>query len=436
MKFKIVIPYIKLFFLGALFVYAFSPFNNYFLAFFLLPVLLFSYEKQDGRSLFLMSWAMFSGFFTAIVYWLYFSLHVYAHAGLFPVLLAILGFSCYLALFPALSVSLAQRSASLNSKLGLFVALPAYFVIFEWLRGWLFTGFPWAALGYSQTESIFGQTASLFGVYGLSALTLIAGSTIYLLFKNHVKQFWILFATIFCLGLFSWWYLTMALCFGVVASFLWKRQYLVLAIPGLMVFALLASFIPWTKPIKESKLKLALLQGSINQAEKWLKPKKSINRYMDLTSQVFIGTLGEKNNKPDVIIWPETAIPKYYSEVKKTVFKQLQSLAIASKTDFIVGITVDGSNLPKGTADRAYNSVIKIGSELQFYSKIRLVPYGEYSPFRESLAGFYKLFSIDMSNFKKGEPDQALLTVKNHPIGVFMIYRRSKESLASSSIFT
>jgi len=414
--------YVALFVLGAIFVYAFAPFNNYLLSFLFIPSLLFIHKSQKNRSLFRMSLVYFSGFFSATVYWIYYSMHVYGFLSQIEVAFVILGLALYLALFPAISLALVAKYTKPFSRFSLLVALPASWVLFEWLRGWLFTGFPWSLLGYTQTESIFSNLASLVGVHGLSALTLVIGGVFSLAFVKQEKLFWMLLALIFALGLFELFLVLEVIVGLVVCTLLFKRQLIVIIIPSLVAFTFLYSLIPWTERVPNGEIKVALLQGNINQSIKWKKPELSINRYVSLTSQVFADVKKGQEEKPDLIIWPETAIPKYYSSAKKSVIKKLQLLGAASNTEFIVGLPTGNLKADSDAAQMTYNSALKIGSKLQFYNKIHLVPFGEYSPYKDLLSNFYDALGIEMSNFSRGKERQKLMTIKDYQIGLFICY--------------
>jgi len=115
------------------------------------------------------------GYFGVGVSWLYVSLHDF---GGMPAPLAALAtalYCAYLALFPALVGSLQARLGA-PAVVRLVLVIPGLWVLAEWLRGWLLTGFPWLSVGYSQIDTPLAGFAPLVGVYGVSfALVLLAG---------------------------------------------------------------------------------------------------------------------------------------------------------------------------------------------------------------------------------------------------------------------
>jgi apolipoprotein N-acyltransferase len=107
------------------------------------------------------------GMFCAGVAWIYVALHDY---GDMPMLLALLGtllFCAVLALFPAFAGYMQARLA-VPAALRIGLVMPAAWVLFEWVRGTIFTGFPWLALGYAHSDSALAGYAPLLGVYGVS----------------------------------------------------------------------------------------------------------------------------------------------------------------------------------------------------------------------------------------------------------------------------
>ena len=110
------------------------------------------------------------------VSWVFVSLHEFGHMPAVLAALATFLFCAYLALFPAAAGWLARRMPSAGAA-RLLAAMPAAFVLLEWVRGWLFTGFPWLAIGYSQAPAgPFAGFAPLLGVYGVSLAVALAGA--------------------------------------------------------------------------------------------------------------------------------------------------------------------------------------------------------------------------------------------------------------------
>src|SRR5512139_2630780 len=155
---------------------SFAPFNLPWLQLLALALLFALTTRVDGwRTAALLGWAFGLGWFGVGVSWVYISMHVY---GLMPAVLAGIStflFCAFLALYPALALGVSQWLVAPWPRLA--VMLPATWTLTEWLRGTLFTGFPWLASGYAHTDSPLAGFAPVSGVYGVTlAAALIAGA--------------------------------------------------------------------------------------------------------------------------------------------------------------------------------------------------------------------------------------------------------------------
>ena len=126
--------------------------------------LLLLVKGTTPRRAFAMGWIYGLGFFMVGVSWVYVSMHDVGGMPAPLAALAVLLFAAYLALFPAMATGLAALLGAHRPITGLLV-LPACWVLTEWLRGWLFTGFPWLALGYAGTGGPFTAYAPIFGAH-------------------------------------------------------------------------------------------------------------------------------------------------------------------------------------------------------------------------------------------------------------------------------
>lgn len=286
-------------------------------------------------------------FFAGTVYWI---AAVMADYGGLPSLMAWgvhLLLVAYLALFPALFTAGAWLTYRRFGALGLYCA-PALWVTTELGRIYLFTGFPWVLLGYSQTPVLpVAQLASLVGVLGLSLLvTLVNASVVYVVtVKDHRR----------------W------LALGVTAA-------LLLAITVFGGLRLHAS------PLLErgTPLRVAALQGNIAQDEKW-NPTQSdriLRTYLDLTRSA--AAAGAR-----LIVWPEAATP-FPFEGDPARAASIRAVARDTRTHLLLGTTdVTFNGVP-----RYYNAAVMVddeGATVGTYHKQHLVPFGEYVPLRQAL---------------------------------------------------
>jgi apolipoprotein N-acyltransferase len=172
--------------------------------------------------------------------------------------------------------------------------------------------------------------------------------------------------------------------------------------------ALPINSIPWT--IADAKEKsVAIVQAAIPQEIKWQPEiqERTIELYLDLS--------GEHWGKVDLIVWPETAIPKFYHQAE-TVLHDLQTLTLYHNTDFVTGIPHMDPETKK-----YYNSIIVIGRSTGIYHKRHLVPFGEYLPLDSMIRPILDMLSIPMSSFSPGD-ERPLLQVAGVPAGVSICY--------------
>src|SRR5206468_6270907 len=256
---------------GALTVGAFAPFAVFPLSFLTLAGLLLIWRLAAApQAAFWAGFAFGAGLFGVGASWVYVSLHDF---GMMPAPLAAIGTLAYcaiLALYPAgAGWCLARLVRAPASAL---IAFPAAWTLFEWLRGWVFTGVPWLALGYSQLDSPLAGFAPVVGVYGVS------------------------FATALCAGLL------------VVVTSGSRKARVASGVALVVAFGLgqLAKQIDWTSP-QGAPLKVALLQGNIPQDLKFM-----ADRYA-MTLSIYKRLI--EASKGRLIVLPETAIPRFLDAV-------------------------------------------------------------------------------------------------------------------------
>ena len=161
---------------GAVVPLGFAPFGIYPVPLIALAVLggiLYVSTARTG----LLAGALFGlGQFGVGVSWVHISIHQFGNAGLILSLATMLLLVLYLSLFPALMGWLVSRLSASSRFVAMLVIFPSAWTLTEWLRAWLFTGFPWLNLGYSQIDSPLLGFAPLVGVYGVGFLSVaVAG---------------------------------------------------------------------------------------------------------------------------------------------------------------------------------------------------------------------------------------------------------------------
>lgn len=358
---------------GSILPLAFAPFGYYPIAFISPAILLWLWTKNSPKIAALHGFLFGVGFFGIGVSWIYISIHTYGYTT--PLLAGFITslFIIYLALFPATQGFILSYFYKKNSAIKLLLAFPLTWVVFEYLRGWLLTGFPWLFLGYSQIDSPLRGIAPIFGVYGISLLiTFVAGILVMLVrTKNQVTR---LSLTAILLGIF----------FGTNA--LHK--------------------IEWVK-LDNKKIKVTLIQGNIPLEMKWQSGQMQniLNIYTRLTSQHWDSKL---------IVWSEAAIPGSANQAAHFI-KQLSATAAKNNSTIITGVIVSQNN-------KNYNGAITLGKDHLTYLKRHLVPFGEYLPLKNIFGNLLKFFSIPMSDLSSGASQQPPFIVNNINLAPFICY--------------
>jgi apolipoprotein N-acyltransferase len=363
---------------GAACVLGFAPFHAWPLPIVALAALFHTWTTSGSpRQAWLSGFAFGLGLFLAGVSWVYVSLHVY---GSMPAVLAAVAtflFCAYLALFPALAGWTTVKLAGPSREMRLLVA-PGAFVAFEWLRGTLFTGFPWLKLGASQAPSSpLAGFAPLLGAYGISlAMAAAAALAVYVLSTR------------------PWGRARVA----ALAAFI-----------GLFAAGGLARLVHWTEPAA-APISVALLQGNVPQHLKWREDVRT-QTLLDYRRMIF-------EAKARVVVTPETALPAFLDQLPPEYLDSLRDHARAQGKDILLG-TVERRF--RGEEFDYYNSVVSLaGDATASYRKRHLVPFGEFIP-----AGFkwvLAILQIPLSDFDRGTGGQPALAAGGTRFGVAICY--------------
>jgi len=362
---------------GGLLPLAFAPFYVFALAV-ASPAVLFALwlDSPPGRA----AWRglLFGlGMFGVGTSWVYVSLHTYGNMPAPLAALAVLFFTLALAAFPALAGWLQSHLVDRRKALPVILVLPALWVLLEWLRGWVLSGFPWLNLGYSQASSPLAGLASWAGVYGVSLAVAVSAALVLQAWRERQG--------------------------------LWGRYLVALAV--LWAGAWFVGRVPWVQASGEA-LRIALVQGNVPIESKWRPENRPaiVERYIRLSEQA---------GQSDLIVWPETAMPGYLDEIDPVFLERLRRRADEGGGEFLIGVVEKGWHGGRGTY---YNTVVGIGSRPAFYRKRHLVPFGEFLPLRPALEWVLRYLHIPMSDFTAGEPDQPPLEIAGHRIGVSVCY--------------
>ena len=360
---------------GAGTVLGFAPFSLFPIAVVSLAVLIETLHRGSPRSGFWRGYAFGLGLLGFGVFWIRISLNEFGNMDPWLANGLMVLFVAAMALYYGLMGWLTRRLASGPPWVPPLLLLPGLYVLLEWLRGWLFTGFPWLNLGYTQIQGPLAGFAPIAGVYGLSLLTALSGG----------------------------------LLWGLVR---WRGSARVWAGAGLVALWLSGAGLQrleWTEPAGEP-FAATVVQANIPQATKW-DPEARLaimETYVDLT-------LAHLDS--DLILWPETAIPDFLHEVRGVLIEPLAERARREGIEIALGIPV----LEEETG-RYYNGLVSIGSREDLYAKRHLVPFGEFMPFKSWLGPLAHAFEVPMSDFSRGDRAQPLLRVGNRIAGASICY--------------
>ena len=319
---------------------------------------------------FALGFAFGLGLFGTGVSWVYVSLARFGGMPAPLAALATLGFCVFLALFPAAAAWLEARlarGAPLPARAAL--AFPAAWVLAEWLRGWVLTGFPWLSLGYAATDDALAGFAPLAGVYAVSLALAAAAGLAWCAARGHARR-------------------------GAL-----------LALALLLAAGYALRLIEWTRPAGEP-LAIALLQGNVAQEMKF-----SEERYEAILETY--ARLAEET-RARLIVLPETAVPRFLDRVDPAYLARLAAAAERNRGDLLLGV-------PTRAGRAYYNSVVSLGtSPAQAYHKVHLVPFGEFVP--PGFSWIVRVLAIPLSDFSRGRPDQRPLAVAGERVAINICY--------------
>jgi apolipoprotein N-acyltransferase len=352
-------------------------------------------ENHAGRAA-LAGFAFGMGWFGFGVHWVFTSLHEYGGMHWLLAMLAVLVFCAFLALYPALAAALSiklgryRQTRTQAPGLSQLLWFAALWGASEWLRGTVFTGFPWIASGYAHIEGPLAAYAPILGVYGLCTLSALLACSLCLWFRRA----------------------------------LWPGAF---SLPLVLVsLGLVLATQSWTQP-QGQPLQVRLVQGNVAQDMKF-QPERLLDQfrlYHHLATEA----------PADLIVLPETAFPVPIQNSPIGFFSSLADFARSSGSTLLAGIplmqtrSTQASPDPMGQEDW-YNAVIALPPrspqqvidhvDLPRYAKHHLVPFGEYIPW--GFSWFVAAMNMPLGEFSRGQQVQAPFLIKDQRIGVNICY--------------
>lgn len=270
--------------------------------------------------------------------------------------LAVLLLSLYLALFPAAAAGLAWRWGR-GRRLSLVLLFGAAWIVTEWLRAKLFTGFSWNPAGVALLDTFYAWPARWIGTYGLSGVAVLLAGGLALLCRPSARRSGVILMAV--LSLFAG-------LAGAVAAF--------------------------TTPQPDGQL-VRIVQPNIGQEVKWDPGfrEEAFQRHQRLT--------GAPADEPRLILWPEAATPEFIG-VNPQARNRIANLV--GPGDVLMLGAVELVFGADGFSNVAHNSLFALdrsGQILGRYDKAHLVPYGEYLPMRPLLS------ALGLSRLAPGDKD-------------------------------
>jgi apolipoprotein N-acyltransferase len=352
---------------GILLILSFPNFDLEFLAWFSLVPLFYSIDGKRPFHAFILGFL--TGFisYIGILYWIIVAVHTYGNVPLILSALILLLLVIYLSVFIG-AFTFLSRLIQIQSGLQTILFVPLLWATLEYTRSFFLTGFPWANLSYTQYLNLpFIQIADITGSYGLSFVILLVNATLFGVLHQWPKKTFpireVVITAVILLGFVVYGYVRMTAVDHQMAH--------------------------------QPPLKVGLAQGNIDQSVKWDESfqKETLRIYERLSSKL-------AQEKPDLIIWPETATPFFFQEAQEY---QPMIFDIPKRTNAFLLFGSPSYKIVKGKVNY-YNSAYLISPSREFmgrYDKIHLVPYGEYVPLGEILP----LGSLGegIGNFKSGK---------------------------------
>ncbi|HWT61790.1 MAG TPA: apolipoprotein N-acyltransferase [Ochrobactrum sp.] len=343
------------FFSGAVTTLTQPPFDIFIAGFIAFPLLVWLLDgavpdKDKGpiRRFFpaaLIGWWFGFGYFVSGLWWIGTALLVDAQQFAWAIPLAVLGLPAFLAIFYGLAAMVARLFWS--DGIGRIFAIALGFGFTEWLRTFAFTGFPWNALGYAAMPTpMMMQSVEVIGLVGMSALAALVFSAPALLSGGRLAKSGIILA---CL---------------LIAAHIGFGAWTLSQAPAL--------------DADRTTLSVRIVQPSISQSLKWDNNERRaiFDKFIAMTQQLPT----EGKSQPDVVIWPETAVPYILSSTPEALTRIGE---VIGEDQVLLTGAVREELVPRRDP-RYYNSILTINGQgriTDYTDKVHLVPFGEYLPF-------------------------------------------------------
>jgi apolipoprotein N-acyltransferase len=380
-------------FSGLLLTASFPKIGITWLAWFALVPLLYGLRETSPAGGFRIGFIAGLSHYLSLLYWLVPVMQTYGFLPWYLSITILILFSAVLALFMAL---FSMAICGLGAKpWRCFMILSPVWVSVEYIRGIIFSGFPWELLGYSQFERLhLIQISDIFGVYGVSFLITLSNTAIFFCLLYFAKKQWQ--DTDICARLAVVSVVVFVLSIVCTLAYGYRRLD---SVDQLMANA--------------PKARITVVQGNIDQAIKWDRAFRdaTINTYNRLS-------LTAVADRPDLVIWPESATPFYFLKDQDPTEMVMAGIRQV-KTDFLFG----SPSFARNNNNVEYHVSAYLMSpqgKWMRYNKSHLVPYGEYVPFKKWLPFLGKIVA-QVGDFMPGKKGKTI-PWENEKLGIQICY--------------
>ncbi len=364
---------------GLLLVVIFPTFNLHLLAWISLVPLFLALRGQNVKNGFWLGGITGIVYFAGTVHWVTNSVHYYGGIPLIPASIITLLLCAYLAFYPALFGAVVVHLKKNHPSL-MILSAPAVWTALEFARTYVFSGFPWSLLGYSQYLALpVIQVSDIVGVYGVSFLIVLVNVA--------------------------------------VAEFLGDRKkYPLLVIAAVTVVLVLGyGLMRLHVPEHSGGITVSVVQGNIDQDKKWDPAFQAevLSVYTQLTQEAL-------QKHPDIVIWPETATPFYFNgEGPRDKILQEDLTTFVKKNGVPLLFGSPTYEVKPGKVVHLRNSAFLLstdGTIGAMYHKLHLVPFGEYVPLKKVLFFVEKMVQA-IGDFESGNEYTVMTITSNGPDG-------------------
>ena len=375
---------------GAVLVAAFAPLEWAILAFISVAILFYLCRDANQKQAFWLGLAFGYGQFGVGVSWVYVSMHTYGGMPFWMGAIAVLLFAGILALFTGLACYVTARLFRFNQSHRIF-AFAGFWVLAEWFRSWIFTGFAWLEVGVSQTPTWLFGLAPIGGVYLVSFSVVIVASCLVVLATHKNK----LMPSI----------VVVAIIVAIIGSSWLSNQY------------------EWSQDVGEP-LNVGIVQANVPINEKWQPQYRDrvVGRLMAMSQEL---QQQQAQSPLELIVWPETALPLYYQQTDELFWSSL----VATDTALLTGL------VDQLEANQVYNAaILSCAGEQKVYRKRHLVPFGEYLPMRFMLNWLLDFLQLPMSDFSSWDKPQTLQCGDKINLGLSICYEDAFANESRSNV--